>query len=226
MPVLLSLETSTEVCSVAVHQDNKLLASAELHIAQAHASNLAPLLEDCVKAAGLSFSDIQAVALSSGPGSYTGLRIGASTAKGICYALNIPMIAVNTLELMAFQMSRFFNSTLLCPMIDAKRMEVYCLIADPQLNIIKPQSAVIVESASFQEILDAHKVVFFGNGSMKCREVIQHTNASFQEHQYPVAAELGIVAMQYWNGQRFADLVHFEPNYHKEFIAKTAKPLI
>src|SRR6188508_2360835 len=139
MPLILSLETSTTVCSVAIHRGQNLLASAEVHIEQSHASKLAILIEEVRKLAGIELKELSAIAISSGPGSYTGLRIGTSTAKGLCYALNIPLISINTLEVLAHLMSSLnFNNSLLCPMIDARRMEVYCLLTDDKLNVIHP----------------------------------------------------------------------------------------
>lgn len=224
MPVILSLETSTDVCSVALHDGKQLLAQAELHEAQAHAAMLSPLIDAIRRDAGISMKEIKAVAVTEGPGSYTGLRIGTSTAKGICYALDIPLIAVGTLELLAFQgnLQNPLNA-LLCPMIDARRMEVYCLVADHHMKILQPVSATVIDESSFAELLKDGKVLFFGNGSRKCREVIRHPNAFFLEGIYPRATVLGLMAEEKHRAGMFEDLVQFKPFYLKEFVAKKAK---
>ena len=221
MPILLSLETSTDVCSVALHDHHILLAEAVIREPQAHASMLAPLIEKIVSEANISMRQIQAVAIASGPGSYTGLRIGASTAKGLCLALNVPLIAVGTLELLAYQGSRVNHlNAWLCPMIDARRMEVYCLVTNAMLEIIRPVSATVVASGSFEELLEQSPVLFFGNGSAKCREVITHSSAFFVDDIYPRASALGELAAKKLKAGEMEDLVGFTPFYLKEFIAK------
>jgi tRNA threonylcarbamoyladenosine biosynthesis protein TsaB len=165
MALLLSLETSTKICSVAVHFNSDLISSTELHIEQSHASRLAPLIEATLKVAGVERSQLNAVVVSSGPGSYTGLRIGVSTAKGLCYALRIPLIAVNTLDLMAYEVSRLNNTnTLLCPMIDARRMEVYCKVTDNDLKEVLPVEARVIDENTFKDILQSNQIYFFGDG--------------------------------------------------------------
>lgn len=221
MPVILSLETSTDVCSVALHDGEKILAQAEVHEPQSHASRLAPLIDSVSRDTGIPLKEINAVAVTRGPGSYTGLRIGTSTAKGLCYALGIPLISEGTLELLAFQGNRENTShALLCPMIDARRMEVYCLVADHHLQVVRPISAEIIHEKSFTELLDGGSVLFFGNGSEKCRSVIQHPNAVFLEGIFPQAAILGLMAGKKFHAGEFEDLVQFKPFYLKEFIAR------
>ena len=223
MPVILSLETSTDVCSVALHEGTTPLAHAEIHEPQSHASMLAPLVESVSRDAGIQLKQINAVALTHGPGSYTGLRIGTSTAKGLCYALDIPLISVGSLELLAFQGNlQNASRALLCPMIDARRMEVYCLVADQHLQIVNPVSAVIIDEDSFSELLEDNQVLFFGNGSRKCRDVIRHRNAVFMDGIFPQAAVLGVLAEKKFRAGEFEDLVHFKPFYLKEFVAKKA----
>lgn len=223
MPVILSLETSTDVCSVALHDGGELLAAEEIHEPQAHASRLAPLIEKVCRTAGVALRDLQAVAASEGPGSYTGLRIGTSTAKGLCFALDIPLIAVGTLELLAFQGSRENRQgALLCPMIDARRMEVYCLVSDAQLQVIQPPAATVVDEDSFMELLERGPVLFFGNGAEKCRSVVRHPNAAFVDGIFPSASMLGVLADRKFAQRQFEDLVTFKPFYLKEFVAKRA----
>lgn len=227
MPVILSLETSTDVCSVALHDGNKLLAQAEIHEPQSHAAMLAPLVDAVCREAGISLKQIAAVAITQGPGSYAGLRIGASTAKGLCYALDIPLISIGTLELLAFQGHSLNPSqALLCPMIDARRMEVYCLVTDHQLELLRPVAAEIIDETSFAELLEDVKMLFLGNGSNKCRKVIRHPNALFLEGIYPQAGILGVMAEEKFKSGAFEDLMQFKPFYLKEFVAKKAKKLL
>jgi len=223
MPVILSLETSTDVCSVALHDDQGLCGEIVLHEAQVHASKLAPLIDQVVRESRYDFKHLNAVAVSSGPGSYTGLRIGTSTAKGLCYALDIPLIAIGTLEVLAYQGTTLNADALLCPMIDARRMEVYCLVCDQDLQVIEPVAAKVIDAGSFAELLEKSRMLFYGNGAAKCREIISHVNASFQEGIYPQAKALGEMAQQKFRSREFQDLVHFKPFYLKEFVAKAPR---
>lgn len=221
MAFLLSLETSTSVCSVALHEDEKLLASAEVHREQSHASKLAVLVNEVLSMADVKINQVNAVAISSGPGSYTGLRIGTSTAKGLCYALNVPLISVGTLDVLSAQMKEInMTRALLCPMIDARRMEVYCQVIDAGGNILQPVEAKIIDAESFSEYLSAKPVIFFGNGAAKCKPVIQHANAFFVENIYPTGVQLGAMAFRKFQRTEVEDLVHFEPFYLKEFMVK------
>ena len=162
MARILSLETSTTVCSVALHENEKLIATAEVHLEHSHASKLAILIDEVARIAEVDLASLDAVAVSSGPGSYTGLRIGTSTAKGLCYALSIPLIAVGTLELMAAQVSKVnITNAWLCPMIDARRMEVYCRLSDASGKIISPVEAKIIDEESFEEHLQHQSDYFF-----------------------------------------------------------------
>ncbi|HTJ53494.1 MAG TPA: tRNA (adenosine(37)-N6)-threonylcarbamoyltransferase complex dimerization subunit type 1 TsaB [Cyclobacteriaceae bacterium] len=223
MALILSLETSTPVCSVALHDNGKLIAAAETHISQSAATKLAVLIDDVKKLAGIKMEELNAVAVTSGPGSYTGLRISTSTAKGLCYALNIPMISIGTLELLAFQVSKLtIEQFFLCPMIDARRMEVYCLVADRELKIKQAVQAKIIDETSFSEYLSERKVLFFGDGAEKCKTMITHSNAYFIENIFPAASQLGFLAHKKFELQQFEDLVHFEPFYLKDFVAKKA----
>jgi len=221
MSFILSLETSGKVCSVAIHDDRKLIVVTELHIEQSHASKLAVIIDDVIKLAGIEFSQINAVAISSGPGSYTGLRIGASTAKGLCFSLDIPLIAVGSLDLLVYQLQKYnMHQALLCPMIDARRMEVYCMIADSSLTQIQPIEAKVIEELSFKGYLDQEIVLFFGDGSEKCKGIIKHKNARFISDVYPTASTLGNFAFEKFQRNEFEDLVSFEPHYLKEFMIK------
>lgn len=227
MAFILSLETSVDTCSVALHNEGELLAAQTIHEPQMHASKLAGLIEEVLNVASARTTSLQAVAITSGPGSYTGLRIGTSTAKGLCYALAVPLIALPTLELLAYQASHLTTSdTLLCPMIDARRMEVYCTIVDSLRNTVRPVAAEIIDEASFKDILPEKRITFFGNGSSKCKAVINHPNAIFIDGIIPAASSLGEVAFKKFTQNQFVDLVHFEPFYLKEFqVKKSTKPL-
>jgi tRNA threonylcarbamoyladenosine biosynthesis protein TsaB len=223
MALILSLETSTTVCSVALHDNGKLIASAEMHKEQSHASKLAVLIDQLVKLADISISAIQAIAVSEGPGSYTGLRIGVSTAKGLCFALGIPLISVGTLSLLAKQMqlkSILDNNTWLCPMIDARRMEVYCQLFNREMDTMQTIEAKVIDEESFKELLTNHRIIFFGDGAAKCKSAITHPNAFFVDAIVPSAKELGILASEKFLKNELENLVSFEPFYLKEFLIK------
>ena len=225
MSLILSIDTSTKVCSVVLHSDGKLLAISELYTEKSHSGMLTTLCENVVRYAGFSLNDLDAFAVAKGPGSYTGLRIGVSTAKGFCFALDKPLIAVNTLEAMAYQLKDFYDEThLLCPMIDARRMEVYCQILDNQMNVISETEAKIINELSFSEILDEKKIVFFGDGATKCRAEISHKNAVFLNTEiHPSAKTVGLVATKSFEKSLFENVVTFEPFYLKDFVGTQPK---
>lgn len=223
MSLIISLETSTDVCSVALHNDGNLLKEFLLHEPRAHAAKLAPLIDEIFKSQHLKLSDLQAVAVSSGPGSYTGLRIGTSTAKGICFALNIPLIAIPTLELLAFSIKSHSESDLLCPMIDARRMEVYYAVYNSKYELIYPVKAVEVNEHSFAELLKDRQMLFFGNGASKVVAVLNNPNAVLVDNIVPSASVLGQLAKKKFQLGQFENLVEFAPFYLKEFEAKKAK---
>lgn len=221
MSLILSLETSTTVCSVAIHRAQDILAVAEVHIEQSHASKLAVLIDEVKKLAGIELNELRGIAISSGPGSYTGLRIGTSTAKGLCYALGIPLISLNSLEVLAYQMSEVNTSkAFLCPMIDARRMEVYCLLMDDKMNVIQPTEAKVIDDSSFSDQLENQPILFFGNGSAKCEKVITHRNALFIKDVYPSARQVGMMAYQKLLNKEVEDVSNAEPFYLKEFLIK------
>lgn len=227
MAYFLNLETSTDVCSVAVFEDDRLICDSALHEPQAHAAKLAPLIKEVLTSAAISLQQLSAVAITSGPGSYTGLRIGTSTAKGICYSLDIPLITIPTLDLMAYQISNNNpKQSLLCPMIDARRMEVYCKVFDHNFRVIQDVEAKVIGSESFEELLATKKMLFFGNGAGKCMSVISDKNAYFEKDIFPSANVLGIMAYAKFQQHEFEDLLNFKPFYLKEFQAKKASPLL
>ncbi|HPM32843.1 MAG TPA: tRNA (adenosine(37)-N6)-threonylcarbamoyltransferase complex dimerization subunit type 1 TsaB [Chryseolinea sp.] len=224
MALILSLETSTTVCSVAIHRGQDLIAIAEVHVEQSHASKLAVLIDEVKKLTSIELIELNAIAISSGPGSYTGLRIGISTAKGLCYALGIPLISINSLEILAYQMNQVnISKAFLCPMIDARRMEVYCLLSDDKLNILQPTEAKVINALSFSEQLECHPIIFFGSGSAKCEDVITHHNALFIKDIYLSAKHVGAMAYQKLLNKEIEDVGNAEPFYLKEFLIK--KPL-
>lgn len=221
MAVILSIETSTSVCSAALHENGQLLACRELHTPHSAAAMLAVQIQELLEEAKIKQVQLQAVAVAAGPGSYTGLRIGVSTAKGICYGLGIPLIAIDSLWVLASCVSRPSGTGLLCPMIDARRMEVYCCILDASLQPVEDTHARVIDENSFNNYLSHHIVMFFGNGAMKCRETISHPNAKFVDNIYNTAAAMGTLASLNFMNRKFVNLESFEPNYLKEFVAKT-----
>jgi tRNA threonylcarbamoyladenosine biosynthesis protein TsaB len=221
MALILSIETSTSVCSVALHENGKLISVVEIHQEFSHASKLGLLVDQVLNLGDLKIEEISAVAVSSGPGSYTGLRIGISLAKGLCYALNIPLIAVPTLQVLAAKVSHInFADSFLCPMIDARRMEVYCQVMDFNLNEIEPVKPIIIDEKSFEKYLRIKPVIFFGNGSMKCRDVLIQSNAKFLSDIHPSAVQLGPLAFEKFRRDETEDVDLFVPYYLKEFYTK------
>lgn len=225
--MILSLETSARECSVALHRNGELLDTRLIAEGQAHASKLAVLIDDIFSNTKDSRTSLNAVAVSAGPGSYTGLRIGTSTAKGICFALKIPLIAVPTLDLLAFQFQKVEKDTegLLCPMIDAKRMEVYCQVLDSRRQFLWSVDSRIIDQTTFAELLIQHRMFFFGDGALKCKSVINNSNAIFVDGILPNAADLGALAAMKYQDKEFEDLINFTPLYVKDFVAKKANPV-
>src|SRR5688572_1372354 len=221
MALILSIETSTAVCSVALHENGILLAVMEVHQEYSHASKLGPLVNELMNACGIKKDKINAVAVSSGPGSYTGLRIGTSLAKGLCYVLDIPLVAVPTLKVLASVVSATnIADNFLCPMIDARRMEVYCQLFDTNMEACEPVKSEIVDERSFEKYLSVKPVIFFGNGALKCREVIVHENARFLSDINPSAKQLGELAFRKFDQHDIENLFDFVPHYLKEFFFK------
>lgn len=226
MACILHIETSTDVCSVALSEDGAVLFSKEDFDGPQHAVTLGVYIDEVLSMADSHAKPIDAVAVSCGPGSYTGLRIGASMAKGICYGRSIPLIALPTLKVMSVPvllMDALPEDALLCPMIDARRMEVYAAIYDRALNPMKEVSADIIGADSYTEYLERHPVYFFGNGAAKCKEVIKHPNARFIDGIQPLARWMFPLADRQYLDGTFQDVAYFEPFYLKEFVATVAK---
>ena len=220
-PVILHIETSTEVCSVALSHGEHCHAVREISEGRNHAALLTVFAYELLKSSGISADRLDAVAVSSGPGSYTGLRIGLSTAKGLCYGANIPLISVSTLQSMSIgfvSQNDVPDNALLCPMIDARRMEVYTALYDKNGRQQEKISAEIITEQSFARWLKNSRIFFFGNGSIKCRSVIMHDNAIFQENFNHSARYMILPALQAFNNKQFEDAAYFEPLYLKDFI--------
>lgn len=226
MPCILHIETATEVCSVAVSKDNEILFRRLETKGPSHAVLLGVFVNDAIKELREREITIDAVAVSCGPGSYTGLRIGVSEAKGLCYGLDIPLIAINTLKIMAaglLEKGLAHPDSLLCPMIDARRMEVYDAIYDQELNLVRDVHADIIESDSFADLLKDNKILFFGNGAAKCQDILANENAVFLDNIYPSAVDMVRIAEKAFLNKDFVDVAYFEPFYLKEFVATVPK---
>jgi len=225
----LCIETSTNVCSTALTENDKILFSEIEYKANSHSALLTVLIEKITKKSGIELSQIDAVAVSSGPGSYTGLRIGVSTAKGICYALDKPLIAVSSLRILAERAIMMYKEIIkqenltLCPMIDARRMEVYTTFFNQNSEQIDEIKALIINSDTFLSFLEKQKIAFFGNGVEKCKEVIKHKNAFFLDDVEPLASAMILPVNQLFNENNFEDTAYFEPFYLKDFIATIPK---
>ena len=222
--MILQIETATTSCSVAIAHNGHVLAFKELDQRNIHAEVITLFIESVFAGAGKQYSDLDAVAISSGPGSYTGLRIGVSTAKGLCYALDKPLIAIETLKAMADGIvfnpdTNLPTDTLLCPMIDARRMEVFTAVFDNKGSKVIPTTALIIDQDSFADLLTQHEIIFFGDGAAKCRNAITHPNARFIDGFTNSAVHLTAAAKTNFDTGIFENLAYFEPYYLKDFIA-------
>lgn len=231
MSCILHIETSTNVCSVALSQDGACLFEKENTAGPSHATVLAPYVAEALSFAESHAIPLDAVAVSAGPGSYTGLRIGVSTAKGVCYGRGVPLIALPTLQLLCVPLLLYRDDlpddALLCPMIDARRMEVYAAVFDRALRTVRPTGADVVTADTYREFLESgHPVYFFGNGAAKCRSTIVHPRANFIEDVYPSARHMCPLAEKAVALGRYADTAYFEPFYLKDFITTKPKKLL
>lgn len=227
MALILSLETSTTVCSVALAQDGILIGTSELRLEKSHSSHITVLIEQLVQNCGFSLQDLSAVAVSGGPGSYTGLRIGTSTAKGLCYALNVPLIAVSTLKAMALQVIKYTPEAerfYFAPMLDARRQEVYTGIYAADLEEIWKDQAHVLTEASYKEELATHGVIFLGSGAAKWETLLgSNANAFFLKSVIPSAEAVSDLAWQQFQAAQFEDVAYYEPFYVKEVHITAAK---
>lgn len=230
MALILNIETATPVLSVALGESGKVLDIKELNTQNRHSEQITLFIEALLQQNNKTFDELDAVAVSEGPGSYTGLRIGVSTAKGICYAGDLPLIAVSTLKAMARMMQDRWQTTgkssevIYCPMIDARRMEVYAAFFDSTGNQIRQVQADIIDDKSYSEYLNENTVIFGGNGASKCKEVLTSPNAVFLEQIYPSAGAMAPLAEASFQQKDFVDVAYFEPFYLKAF--KAGKPKV
>ena len=226
MACILNIDTSTDICSICVSENGANIYDRENREKNNHSTALAPMIHDALLYMRHFGSEIEAVAVSFGPGSYTGLRIGVSEAKGLAYGLNVPMISVPTLEILAVPLLLYRelpDNALLCPMVDARRMEVYDAVYDKALRQVRKTSADVVTEDTFAELLDNHPVYFFGNGTMKCQSVISHPNANFIEDIVPLASNMYPLSEKKFAYGDFVDTAYSEPFYLKDFVATTPK---
>ncbi len=230
MSCILHIETSTNVCSVAVSEDGKVIFDKADRTGNNHAEALGSFVDEAMSFADSHAIPLDAVAVSSGPGSYTGLRIGVSMAKGVCYALGLPLLSVPTLELMCVPIllrnEEIEDDALLCPMIDARRMEVYAALYDRALKPVRGIQADVVDGDTYRQWLDQRPVYFFGNGAAKCMDTIAHPNAHLIEGIEPLAKWMMPLAEKKMLNDIYEDVAYFVPYYLKDFVAKTPKDLL
>ena len=227
LAIILNIETATKNCSVSLAENGQVLALKELNNGNySHAEVLHPFIVDILKEANISSNEIDAVAVSKGPGSYTGLRIGVSAAKGLCFAFDKPLISIKTLESLAHTIS--FEEGVVVPMLDARRMEVYAAVFNKDFAQIRDIKAEIIDKNSFSEYLEASKVYFLGDGAHKCKEIITHKNAVFIDDKFPSAKEMVSLSYDKYKKNDIEDVAYFEPFYLKDFVAipeKKKKPI-
>ncbi|MBI2721775.1 MAG: tRNA (adenosine(37)-N6)-threonylcarbamoyltransferase complex dimerization subunit type 1 TsaB [Bacteroidetes bacterium] len=225
MALILNIETATTVCSVSVSDKNQIITFEEVNGGYTHAENLHVFIKEVMQQAGLTLDQLNAVSVSKGPGSYTGLRIGASAAKGLAYALNIPLISIDTLQVMTQRVISETNSDILfCPMIDARRMEVYCACYNFELRAMLPVQALIVDSQSIAQFKMDKEILFFGDGMLKCKSLLETVpKAVFKESVMPSSEYMATLAYKKFTEKSFEDVAYFEPFYLKEFFTPLKK---
>ena len=230
MSCILNIETSTDVCSVAISDSGQVIFNKEDHSGPNHAVKLGVFVDEALSFLDAHGLPLEAVAVSCGPGSYTGLRIGVSMAKGICYGRGVKLIAVPTLELMAVPVLLGEHpedeNALIVPMLDARRMEVYAEVFDRALKVVRPIQADVVDADTYKEYLDKGSVYFFGNGAAKCMETINHPNAHLVKDIGPLAKNMAPLAEKRFAEGKFEDVAYFVPFYLKDFVAKMPKKLL
>jgi tRNA threonylcarbamoyladenosine biosynthesis protein TsaB len=228
-PLILLIETATDICSVAVSEGEGILALVESGSDRSHATLLNRFIREAMGMAGKDLKQLDAIAVSKGPGSYTGLRIGVSTAKGMAYALSKPLLSCGTIESMVYSAIQipgvqnlvrlYGDQLLLCPMLDARRMEVYTAFFNPGCECIREVAAEIIDQQSFGELLERNQVCFLGNGASKCRESITHSNAHFIDGLNPSSAAMITPVLRKFHKSEFENVAYFEPFYLKDFVA-------
>ncbi|MGB1043068.1 MAG: tRNA (adenosine(37)-N6)-threonylcarbamoyltransferase complex dimerization subunit type 1 TsaB [Tenacibaculum sp.] len=222
MAVILNIETATKNCSVSLAENGKVIAIRELNDGNySHAEKLHPFIQEIFDEAKITINDVAAIAVSKGPGSYTGLRIGVSAAKGLCFAADKPLISIETLKSLACSVS--INEGLIVPMIDARRMEVYSAIYNSDFEKVREIKAEIITEDSFKEALENGKVYFLGDGAEKCKTVITHPNAIFVDNEHPSSKEMAKLSDDKYKKNDIEDVAYFEPFYLKDFVVVPAK---
>jgi tRNA threonylcarbamoyladenosine biosynthesis protein TsaB len=225
MATILQIETATQVCSVALAVNGETIALKEEKAQNIHAASLTLFIDEVMKTAKLKYTDLDAIAVSKGPGSYTGLRIGVSTAKGLCFALDKPLIGINTLQMMAngFLAQHPNYGGLVCPMIDARRMEVFTAVFNNKLHEVASVNAKIIDEKSFVLELDSNYLTFIGDGAAKCETTLDSQNAHFSTLNFNSAANMSSLAHSAFENENFEDVAYFEPFYLKDFVFTTPK---
>lgn len=221
MGFIISFETSTPACSVALHKNGELIGEKKINAEKSHSGSLVPMTEELLKENNLLITDLSAIAVSKGPGSYTGLRISTSTAKGICFAQDIPLIAIGTLEGMAVEMKG--ESEILVPMLDARRMEVYTQLFNTEAQPMAEPYAEVLEEQSYSEIAESSEILFFGSGAEKYQAICKFDRAKFVNDFIPSAKGIGVLAWEKLQRKAFEDVAYFEPFYLKEFYTTAKK---
>ena len=225
MAYILNLETSTKNCSVSIAKSGELIAIKEIAtIGFSHAEKLHVFMEEVLAEVNLTFSDLSAIAVGKGPGSYTGLRIGVSAAKGICFALDIPLLSIETLKILA--VSTTISEGLLVPMLDARRLEVYSAVYNSDYEQVRETEAQIIDETAFEKELNQGKVYFLGDGAEKCKELIKHENAIFIDGKFPSAKEMASLSFDKYKKNDIEDVAYFVPFYLKDFVGTKPKPRI
>lgn len=219
MALILNIETATTNCSVSLGENGRAIFTKEINKGFTHSENLHRFISDVLKETKITPQQLNAIAISKGPGSYTGLRIGVSAAKGLCYALNIPMISINTLHIISAIAIQKNNADLLCPMLDARRMEVYTALYDRELNEIRQTEALIIDENSIQSFATENNICFFGDGMPKCKELLgQFKQHLFLEGIIPSAEAMTAISHKLFGQKYFEDVAYFEPFYLKDFM--------
>jgi len=223
LPLILNIETATKNCSVSLSDKEEILAIKELNDGNySHSENLHVFIESVLNSLDKSMSDIDAVAVSKGPGSYTGLRIGVSAAKGFCFSLEIPLISVSTLASLAHSIA-IEKDAFIVPLLDARRMEVYSAVFNSNYHQIREVKAEVIESTSFKDFLEMGKVYFLGDGAEKCKELLKHKNAVFLNEYFPSAKQMATLAYTKYKKNDIEDVAYFEPFYLKDFLITKPK---
>lgn len=222
LATIVNIETATKNCSVSIAKEGVILAMQELNDGNySHAEKLHPFIQQVANEANISLKDIDAVAVSKGPGSYTGLRIGVSAAKGLCFAFDKPLISIETLHSLAHKI--IIKDGVIVPMLDARRMEVYAAVYDAKYSQVREIRAEIIDENSFKEYLEKGKVYFLGDGAEKCKEVITHENAVFIDAEFPSAKEMANLSFDKYKKNDIEDVAYFEPFYLKDFVVTLEK---